>query len=152
MLTRFTEFDRTLSVWDELRRKLDGVWEEFESPDERSLSPAYSHRAWPKVNASDAGATLVLRAEVPGLTDKDVNVTLTGSGLTIAGERKITPPDGYSVQRQERPVARFSRSWTFPYKVDAENTTATVKDGVLTVTVPKVPEAQPRQIAVRASA
>jgi len=152
MLTRVTDFDRTFSVFDELRRRMDRVWDDFDAPDERYFAPAFAGSPWPKIHASDAGPSIVLRADVPGLTDKDITVTLAGSGLTVTGERKAKAPEGYAVQRQERPAAKFSRSWTFPFKVDAEKTTATVKDGVLTITLPKVPEAQPRQIAVRASA
>jgi HSP20 family protein len=52
------------------------------------------------------------------------------------------------VHRQERPGLRFSRSFTLPTKIDSEKTTAVLKNGVLTLTLPKAPEAQPRQISV----
>ncbi len=148
MFHRFSDFDRTFSVFDELRRRMDHVWDDYQ-PAAPDLG-IYASSAWPKVNAYDAGESLVLRADVPGVAEKDFNITLTADSLTLSGERKTAVPEGYSVQRQERPAAKFSRSWTLPYKVDAEKTSATLKDGVLTITLAKAADAQPRQIAVRA--
>ena len=79
MLTRVTDFDRTFSVFDELRRRMDRVWDDFDAPDERYFAPAFAGSPWPKIHASDAGPSIVLRADVPGLTDKDITVTLAGS-------------------------------------------------------------------------
>ena len=148
MWTRFGSFDQELSVFDELRRRLDRVWDDFE-PDSPATWPATA--AWPRVNAFDAGQTLVLEADVPGMTQKDLRLTVNESTVTLEGERKNDAPEGYSVHRQERGGYKFSRSFTLPYKADAERCEATVKDGVLTIKLPKAKEAQPRQISVRAS-
>jgi HSP20 family protein len=148
MWNHVSDFDRTFSAFDELRRRLDRVWEDYDT----GSPAAYGAPAWPHVNVSDAGHALVFRADVPGLSEKDLEITLTPDTLTVSGERKRTAPEGYSVQRQERPFAKFSRSWTLPYKVDADQTNATLKDGVLTLTLTKAKEAQPRQITVRAQA
>jgi HSP20 family protein len=99
----------------------------------------------------DAGGNLVLEADVPGMTQKDLRLTVNESTLTLEGERKSDAPEGYSVHRQERGALRFSRSFTLPVKTDSERCEATVKDGVLIVKLPKAKEAQPRQIEVRAS-
>jgi HSP20 family protein len=148
MWTRFGDFDEGFSVFDELRRRLDGVWNDFE--------PEYpvSWRAtavWPRVNAYDAGQSFVLEADVPGMTQKDLKLTVNEATVTLEGERKSDAPEGYSVHRQERGGFKFSRSFTLPFKADPERCEAAVKDGVLTVKLPKAKEAQPRQIAVRAS-
>jgi HSP20 family protein len=150
MFTRYFEFNPTINPFDEVRRRMDRVWEDCEPA--RSDVSFVASSSWPRVNVFDAGDSLVFKADVPGVTEKDFQVTLTPDGLTLSGERKTVAPEGYSVQRQERPAAKFSRSWTLPYKVDAEKTTATLKDGVLTVQLAKAPEAQPRQIAVHAQA
>jgi HSP20 family protein len=150
MWNHVSDFDRTFSAFDELRRRFDRVWDDYDA--ESPVYAAYGAPVWPLVNVIDAGQSLVFRADVPGLTDKDVEITLTPETLTVSGERKATAPGGYSVQRQERPFAKFSRSWSLPFKVDADQTTATIKDGVLTLTLTKAKEAQPRQIAVRAQA
>jgi HSP20 family protein len=89
-------------------------------------------------------------ADVPGLRDKDVEVSLDNDVLTLSGERRTDVPEGYQVHRQERRPTRFSRSFTLPFKVNVEQLSAEMRDGILTVKLPKAPEAQPRKIAVRA--
>ncbi|MEI7892897.1 MAG: Hsp20/alpha crystallin family protein [Myxococcales bacterium] len=148
MLTRFSDFDPTFSLFDELRRRMERVWEDFDEGSTPSLQAA---TVWPKVNLYDGGASFVLTADVPGLAEKDLQVTLHDGALTIAGERATKAPEGYAVHRQERGSVKFTRSLALPCKVDAENTTASVKDGVLMLTLRKAPEAQPRAIAIRAS-
>jgi HSP20 family protein len=92
----------------------------------------------------------VLTAEVPGLAEGDINITATMDSLTLSGERKAPVPEGYAVHRQERGALRFARSFTLPAKIDVEKITAGLKHGVLTVTMPKHPESQPKAITVKA--
>jgi HSP20 family molecular chaperone IbpA len=97
----------------------------------------------------DKGETYVLHLSVPGWSDKDFQINATADSLEITGERAVDPPEGYRVLRQERPHLRFSRTFTLPKKVDVESTSATLKDGVLTVHLKKAKETQPRSIAVK---
>jgi len=152
MFSRFGEASRDFALLDEFRRRLDRVWEDMDPswPASSSNARAHSSSAWPRVNVYDGGSNLVVKADVPGLSEKDVHVTLNESGLAISGQRKVAPPEGYSAHRQERSSFSFSRSLTLPCKVNPEQTQASVKNGVLTVTLAKAPEAQPRQIAVQA--
>ena len=152
MLSRFSDLDHAFALMEEVRRRMDRDWEDIDPSWERTTSSprALSASAWPRINQYDAGPDLVLQADVPGLSEKDVQVTLNDGGLSISGERKVVPPEGYSTHRQERSGVRFSRSLTLPCKVNPEHTTASVKNGVLTITLAKAPEAQPRQITVRA--
>jgi HSP20 family protein len=149
MLTRFGDFESPL--FDELRRRMDRLWEDFDSAHSVASWPAIpiASSAWPLVNLYDAGANLVVTADVPGANEKNLQINVGNDILSISGERKVDSHEGYSVHRQERGAVRFARSFTLPSKVEAERTTATVKDGVLTITLPKAAEAQPRQIAVR---
>jgi HSP20 family protein len=101
------------------------------------------------VNVFDDGASVVVKADVPGLTNDDLGITLHDGVLSITGKRKDDAPEGYTVHRRERGAYELSRSFRLPVKVDAEKTTAEVKNGVLTVTLAKAVEAQPRRIAVR---
>lgn len=149
MPTRWNDFDRTLSMLDDLHRRMDRLFYEEAPRAGRAADDVYG-RGYPRMNVHDVGSTLVVRVEVPGLADKDVSLTLNQDVLTLAGKRAADAPKGYSVHRQERAALQFSRSLTLPCKVDPEKTSADLKDGVLTVTLAKVPEAQPRQIAVRA--
>lgn len=152
MLSRFSDLENTFALMDELRRRMDHVWEDFDPSWEATTRPSprtLSASSWPRINLYDGGSSLVLKADVPGLADKDVQVTLNEVSLSISGERNVATPEGYSAHRQERSTVRFSRSLTLPCKVDPDHTAATVKNGVLTITLPKSPEAQPRQISVR---
>jgi HSP20 family protein len=106
---------------------------------------------WPAINLYDEGNKLVLDAEVPGLSEKDIQLSLNQNILSISGERRVGAPKDYAVHRQERRAIRFARSFSLPCKVDTEKVAAQVKDGVLTVSMEKAKEAQPRQITIKAS-
>jgi len=158
MLTRFSDIDRTFAVMDQLRRRMDRVFDEYEPTRRRDALRANlaeeaerlsARGRWPRLSLADAGVSLVIKAEVPGLAEKDVQLSIHQDVLTMSGERKQDAPEGYFVHRQERAPLKFARSFTLPCKVDPEKTTATLKDGVLTVTLAKAPESQPRQIAVK---
>jgi HSP20 family protein len=91
----------------------------------------------------------VFRADVPGVVQKDLEIQLTGNVLAIAGERKAeSVHEGERYFAVERGYGRFSRSFALPEGTDGEHVTADLKDGVLTVSVPKKPEVQPRRISV----
>jgi HSP20 family protein len=151
MLSRFSDLENTFALMDELRRRIDRVWDNSDPSWEGVTSSprSFSSSVFPRVNVYDGGANLILKADVPGLSEKDVQVTLNDGGLSISGERTVAPPEGYSAHRQERSHVKFSRSLQLPCKVNPEQTTAAVKNGVLTITFAKAPEAQPRQISVR---
>jgi len=158
MLTRFSDIDRTFSAMDLMRRHMDRLLEEYEPARGREALRAnladeaerFSWRGrWPRLSLADAGESLLLKAEVPGVTEKDLQISIQKDVLTMSGERKQDAPEGYFVHRQERAPLKFARSFTLPCKVDPDKSTATLKDGVLTVTLTKAPEAQPRQIAVK---
>jgi HSP20 family protein len=155
----WNDIDRTLDMMDELRRRMDWLFpEQDRGRAQRGLrslygdndrSTARSPAAWPPVNVFDTGSTLVIEADVPGLVEKDVGLMVHDDVLTLRGERKADLPSGYTPHRRERGPVQFSRSFALPCKVDFEKTTAVLKDGVLTVTLSKAPEAQPRQIQVQ---
>jgi HSP20 family protein len=119
---------------------MDQVWQEFDTNTQAHDSA---------LRVRDAGETLIVEADLPGLTEKAVDLTLTDNVLFLTAERKLEVPAGYTPRRQERASFRFSRSVPLPVKVDPEKVTATVKDGVLTVTLAKAEQARPRQIRVK---
>jgi len=151
MFSRFGDASGDFALLEEFRRRMDRVWEEMDSSWAGTPANARtpSSSAWPRLNLYDEGSNLVLKADLPGMSEKEVQVTLNESGLSISGERKVVPPEGYSAHRQERASFTFSRSLSLPCKVNPEQTEALVKNGVLTITLAKAPEAQPRQIAVQ---
>lgn len=148
-LSRFAPREVPSDAFDFLRREVNRLFSDIEygAPEldfERTAQ-------WPQVALEDKGSTLVVRAHVPGLSEKELEITLDNSTLTLKGQRRDDVPEGYSTHRRERAAYRFSRSFQLPAKVDGEKTEATLKNGVLTVTLHKAQEAQPRQISVRAS-
>ncbi|HVZ72844.1 MAG TPA: Hsp20/alpha crystallin family protein [Polyangia bacterium] len=103
----------------------------------------------PEIDVRETKDAYVFRADVPGITQNDIEVQLTGNVLAIAGERKTeSTHEGERAYANERTYGRFSRSFVLPDGVDGEHVTADLKDGVLTVTVPKKPEVQPKRIVV----
>ena len=93
----------------------------------------------------------MVKAEIPGMKKEDIEISLHNGSLTIAGERKEEKEVKESESfRSERFQGRFQRTFTLPGKVDAEKITASYKDGVLTVVLPKSEETKPKQIPVNA--
>ena len=91
------------------------------------------------------------RAELPGVEMKDLDITITGSALTLKGVRKIeseVPDEKY--YRRERGAGPFGRSLELPHKVDTDKVEAVLKDGVLKIRLPKAAEVLPRRIEVKA--
>lgn len=149
-LGRARDAERAVDPFDALRREMNRVFFDFERGFPEAGSE-HSARSWPRATLEDTGPALVVRAEVPGVEDKALELSVEEATLTIKGERKDTPPDGYSVHRKERGEFRFARSFSLPAKVEVDGVQAALKHGVLTVTLPKAKEAQPRQISVRTS-
>jgi len=152
MLNYYSDFDRTFAAMDELRRRMDRMFEEVEPPPRAQLRGDFEqppgYVGGPRFHLFDVGKALVVKADLPGLAEKDLQISLNQDVLTLSGERKPDAHEGYTVHRKERASLRFSRSFTLPSKVDPEKTTAALKHGVLTLTLSKAPEAQPRQITV----
>ena len=148
---RIRNFDRLFN-WHDFDRAFSmlGAFRQGEAESAPS-GWSTSGRGRSQLNAGweDTGSEYMFYADIPGLSDSGVRIFLNQDVLTIKGERQVASPEGFSVHRRERPALQFSRSYTLPQAVDAEKTTARVKDGVLTLTLPKLPESQPRQITVK---
>jgi HSP20 family protein len=142
MLFRFDDFDRTFSAVNDLHRRLEQFF-----GDERSGSFARgAERAWCELQETDDA--LFVRADLPGLREEDLEITLHEEVLTLTGERKVDVPEGHRIHLRERRPYRFTRSFALPSRVDPEKVRATLEHGVLTVELVKTAAAQPRQINV----
>jgi HSP20 family protein len=100
----------------------------------------------PRVDVAEDEKAVTLTAELPGVNEKDIDVSLVGDQLTIKGEKRSEHEEkkdvqGHVVHRTERSYGAFQRTITIPYQVEAEQISAQFKDGVLTVTLPKPPDA-----------
>ena len=106
----------------------------------------------PAVDVRETDAEYLMEVELPGLTEKDVEVKLENSLLTISStkdEKKEEKKNGYVLR--ERRSAHFSRSFVLPEGVDSEKIAAEFKNGILKLSFPKVPAAKPKTIEVKAS-
>jgi HSP20 family protein len=126
----------------------------FEDAFSRMVNEPQSNRPWtPAVDIFETANDLVLRADLPDVELKDIDVRVENQTLTIAGERKFEQQDtvkGY--HRIERSYGSFVRSFAVPNSFDTEHIGASFKNGVLTVSLPKKEAAKPRQIKVEVSA
>ena len=103
----------------------------------------------PKTNLSDLGDHFEVVAEVPGFTKENLNIKIQGNYLEISGTYQPDTPENYAVHRIERGTTSFNRSFTLPSDVDSEKVDATLKNGLLVLTLPKAEAAKPKQITVK---
>ena len=103
----------------------------------------------PRIDLSESEESFELVAELPGAREEDVSVTFHEGIVTLEGKRKLEIPEGYELRRSERAPLQFVRRYRLGKKVDADNVNASLKDGILTVTLPKSAEAKPRQIGIQ---
>lgn len=138
---------QTYDPWREIRsmqRQMDDILRGL-LPTSRRTYDSYG----PAFNVRDDGPAYRVEAEVPGLTKNDIHIEATSNAITIRGKREASKPEGYSVHRRERGNLEFARTLTFENKIDLEKVSASLHDGVLHLEVQKLPEAQPRQIAIK---
>lgn len=110
---------------------------------------AVARRWLPAMDLVENGDNFVLRADLPGLSESDVNIELEDNVLTVSGERGSEHEErneGY--YRVERAFGSFSRSLTLPEGIDPEGIKASFDRGVLEVTIPKPEERKPRKVAI----
>jgi len=111
---------------------------------------------YPRVDLREHDQEFVLVADLPGMQQEDINISVENNILTLQGQRTFEHddqhgPNGYAHYR-ERAYGTFCRRFTLGAAVDAENITATYKAGVLEVHIPKTAAAQPKRIAVQSAA
>jgi len=138
-------FDTRFDTMDEVFRGFDRMLREMERPgavDSYGYAPA---------DLTEEADRFVLTVDVPGVTEKDVKVDFQEGVLSVTAKRVPVQPEGYASRRKERGVLEFSRSFVLGEIADPERTTAALKDGVLTVSIPKSKGTQKRSIVVKAS-
>lgn len=145
MFTRLKDIDRLFGTMNLLQRKLDQVYGDYGTPS--GYRWEFEQTA-PRTNLYEKGDGFEIRAEVPGLEKEDLNVKIQGNYLEISGTRKQDTPEGYTVHKTERGTGFFSRSFTLPADVDSSKAGATLKDGILTLVLPKSEAAKPKKITV----
>ncbi|MDR3529157.1 MAG: Hsp20/alpha crystallin family protein [Rhodopila sp.] len=147
----------TPDIWRSFRTEMDRLFDRFTGgfgmvtfPSFRS-EPAFTVPS-PAVDITEGDTSFTFTAELPGMTEKDIQVSLSGNTLLIKGEKRQEKEEkdkGYYLS--ERSFGEFQRSFILPEGVDGEKIDARFANGVLTVTVPKTVQATPKKIEVKAA-
>ncbi len=137
------------TMQSEINRFFDGLFNRWgESPSGETLSD------WaPRVDIVEDSDSLHIHADLPGMTKEDIKIGVESYTLTVSGERRA-PQDEDAKEtwhRGERTYGTFKRVFTLPTTVDPEKVSAEYRNGVLTMTLPKVEQAKPRMIDVKVS-
>jgi HSP20 family protein len=142
---------QTGGAWDPVRVMRDILrWDPFREV-EAVLSPGEVRGFTPTFEVTETKDAYLFRADLPGVKEQDLEISLTGTRLSISGHREQERHEqGDTFYASERSYGSFTRSFTLPEGVDGENVAADLKSGVLTLTVPKKPEVQPKKITVGA--
>jgi HSP20 family protein len=132
-----------------LRREMDRLWDDFFGPGRRALRPLAEE--WvPAMDLSETADKVVVKAEVPGMEPKDIDISLSGDLLTIRGEKKSEREEKKeNYHLVERSYGSFSRSVRLPAAVNADKIEARYEKGVLTITCPKKEKVKPKAIEVK---
>jgi HSP20 family protein len=127
-----------------MRQQLDKVF------DQLATARDNSEAAWmPAVELADAGDNFVLKAQLPGIDPKDIDVQVTREAISISGERRYENTEekpGYV--RSEFRYGKFHRVLTLPAQIQNDSVQAEYKDGILTLTLPKVAEARNKVVKI----
>ncbi len=120
--------------------------------DDLFTEPVFGHAGVPAVDVKETDSEYLMEVELPGLTEKDVEVKLDNTLLTISSrkeEKKEEKKNGYIVR--ERRSSSFARSFVLPEGIDREKISAEFKNGILNLSFPKSPAAKPKLIEVKKS-
>lgn len=137
-----------------LQREMNRMFDRFFS--DFSLSP-YEDRItsyWPSVDVSESEKEIKVTAELPGMEHKDIDISIANDVLTLRGEKKIEKEEKEeNYYRKERSYGAFHRDVPLPAEVETENVEAIFKNGILTIRLPKKPEAQrkSKRISIKAA-
>ena len=147
-MTRFVPLRTPFEDVALLQKRLNTIFNDFGGPGEAASSTFV-----PAVDVYEDAEKLVLKLEVPGVKPENLDIRLENQTLTIKGERRFESTEkAENFHRIERRFGSFVRSFTLPQTVDSESVSAAVDAGVLTVTLSKKAEAQPKQIKVQVGA
>jgi HSP20 family protein len=144
-IIRFNPFAEVTSLRDQVNRLFD----EVASPRSEGREGA-SPRMWaPLVDITETENEVVVTLDVPGVERDGIDVQLSGESLVVRGERKFARREGTSYVHLERLQGAFSRSFTIGVPVQPDRVSASYRDGVLTVTLPKAEAVKPRKVQIQ---
>jgi HSP20 family protein len=147
-LIRWTDPFRELAA---MQDRVNRLFEDYAARG-RSREEEITSAAWaPPVDIYETNNEIVVKAELPGLTQEEINVEVKDGILTLRGERRAEKEvKEESYHRMECSYGAFARSFMLPTTVDEEKTKASLKNGILEIHLPKKEQAKPKQIKVAA--
>jgi HSP20 family protein len=144
-MVRWEPFRDLLSLQERMNRMFDESYRGGRGEEDWGLGGSWA----PAVDIFEREGNIVLKAELPGIDPKDVQINVENNVLTLRGERKVdSDVKRESYHRVERSYGAFTRSFHLPNTVDVNNIKADYRDGILSVALPKREETRPRQIAI----
>jgi HSP20 family protein len=141
--TALVPFFRPMSLFEDIDRLADRMW--------NSWTPfTLAEGRVPSTDMYEEKDELVMKAELPGIEQKDLDITLEGDRLTITAEKKEEEVEDAEHHTRERYYGKYYRSVTLPYPVKEDKISATLDNGVLELRLPKADEAKPKKIEIKA--
>lgn len=150
-MTEHEEDSPFYKLQKEMNRLFDDFFEDFQltSFEEKMATPFN-----PRVNVRETEKSVEISAELPGIEEKEIDISVSNDSVTIKGEKKEEKEEkGECFHRVERSYGSFQRQIPLPCEIEMEKAEAAFKDGVLNITLPKSPEAQKnvRKIQIKSS-
>ena len=146
LVRRINGLHPAMCVRDEMDKLFNGL---LENAAAGMPLAGLGRRCFPAVNVWEDGENLFAEVEIPGLKMENLEVLVLGDELTIKGTRSESNEEGVRYHRRERGTGDFSRVVRLPVEIDADKVRAALRDGVLTITLPKAPAVLPRKIPVK---
>ncbi|KAF0218460.1 MAG: HSP20 family [Geobacteraceae bacterium] len=142
-IVKYNPFGELRAMQEQMNRLLDLAWN-------REAGEELKEGIWqPPVDIYEDENSVVIKAELPGVDQNDIQVKIEDSTLTLRGERKLDQTvKKENFHRVERYYGSFQRSFSLPHTVDQEKVKASCEKGILTITLPKKEETRPKQITV----
>jgi len=125
-------------------------WDPFRALD--TFAPRALATWTPQFDVKETADNYILRADLPGIAEEDLEIQMVGNRLTVSGHRELEErQEGESYYAVERSYGTFTRTFSLPDGIDADQVQAELKNGVLTMTIPKREEVKPRKITLKQS-
>ena len=142
-IVKYNPFRDLRAMQEQMNRLLDMAWN-------REIGEELKEGIWqPPVDIYEDENSVVIKAELPGVDQKEIDIRIEDNTLTLRGERKhCQDVKKENYHRVERFYGAFQRSFSLPHTIDQEHVKATCEQGVLTITLPKREEKKPKQISV----
>jgi HSP20 family protein len=144
-IARWQSTPDEITPFDQLRQEVNRLFNLFSEGTEPFIS-----RVYPAINLTEKGDYFYIRAELPGVSPENLDISVVEGHLQLRGERKTDfEEQNLSYHRREREGGVFRRAIPLPGKIDADKVSANMNNGVLTITLPKSEESKPKKITVK---